>query len=367
MIGGLERVVQLLAQGQARAGYDAHVVAILDPSYGGGHPLLDALAASGVTTHRIALPGRAYRMERAAVRQLVRRVEPDIVHTHGYRPDLVDSAAARREGIPTVSTAHGFTGGDWKNRVYERLQRRAYRRSFDAVVVVSRALADRLIRDGVPADRIHIVFNAWQETTPLLDRATAREVLGIAGGEFRIGWVGRLSQEKGPDVLIDALRLLRDLPLGVSMVGAASAEEQQALLARARRLGVADRITWHGLVPDASRVFAAFDLFVLSSRTEGTPIVLYEAMAAGVPIVATRVGGVPDAVSPAEAALVPAANPVALAAAIRSVYRDSAAAQARVRRARQRVLREFSVPPWVRRYEAVYQLVTRRAVGGVPA
>ncbi|HEV2671131.1 MAG TPA: glycosyltransferase family 4 protein [Gemmatimonadales bacterium] len=361
IVGGLERVVQLLAQGQARAGYDVHVTGLVNPA-APDHPLLETLAASGVTTHPIGLPGRAYRQERAAMRELYRRLAPDVVHTHGYRPDVMDAAPARREGIPTVTTVHGFTGGDWKNRLYERLQRRAYRRAFDAVIVVSNALASRLIRDGVPADRIHILQNVWQETAPPLNPATARQLLGVAVDGFRLGWVGRLSPEKGADVLIDALPLLSDLPLGVSIVGEGAAVAQRSLLDRATRSGggVGLRIRWHGLVPDASRLYKAFDVFVLSSRTEGTPIVLFEAMAAGVPIVATRVGGVPDVLTAAEALLVPSANPAALAAAIRAVYQDPAAARARAQRARERLLAEFTVPPWVDRYETVYRLVIRK-------
>jgi glycosyltransferase involved in cell wall biosynthesis len=360
VIGGLERVVQLLAQGQARAGFDVHVTGIVNPACP-DHPLLETLAANGVTTHPIGLSGRAYRQERAATRELYRRLAPDLVHTHGYRPDVVDAAPARSEGIPTVTTVHGFTGGDWKNRLYERLQRRAYRRLFDAVVVVSRALVGRLVLDGVPASRVHVVNNAWQETAPPLDRDTARQSLGLGPEEFRIGWVGRLSREKGPDVLIDALRLLQDLPLGVSIVGDGTVSEQQSLVARAKRLGVAERITWHGLVREAARAFSAFDVYVLSSRTEGTPLVLFEAMAAGVPIVATRVGGVPDVLSVAEAALVPSANPVALAAAIRAVYRDPATARSRAERARARLCARFTVSPWLRRYETVYRTVTHTA------
>ena len=111
----------------------------------------------------------------------------------------------------------------------------------------------------------------------------------------------------------------------------------------------------------AARQFAAFDVFVLSSHTEGTPIVLFEAMAAGVPIVASRVGGVPDVVSSAEAVLVPPGDPVALAEAIRSIYRDDAAARARAQRARGRLLADFTVPPWITRYDAIYRLVTDKA------
>src|SRR6266566_247913 len=360
-IGGLERVVQLLAHGQARDGADVHVAVVLEPG-SSDHALVASLAAGGITPHPIAVPGRAYLRERTAILDLARRIHPDVVHTHGYRPDVVDATPARRMGIPTVTTVHGFTGGNWRNRLYECLQRRAYR-SFDAVIVVSRPLKEQLLRNRVPADRIHVVQNTWQETAPPLDRSTARRGLGVSAEGFRIGWVGRLSAEKGPDVLLDALVHLTHLPLSVSIVG--NGQEQQSLLARAKRLGIEQQIRWHGVVPDAARYFAAFDVFVLSSRTEATPIVLFEAMAAGVPIVAAHVGGVPDVVSSAEAALVPPADPVALAAAIRAVYRDPAVARTRAQRARERLLTDFTVPPWISRYDAIYRLVTHTTPAAV--
>jgi len=356
-VGGLERVVQLLAHGQARAGDDVHVAAVLDQAHA-GHPLLDALAAGGVTTHVIVLPGRRYWRERAAILELGGRLRPVVVHTHGYRPDVVDAAAARRLGIPTVTTVHGFTGGDWKNRLYERLQRRAHRR-FDAVVAVSRPLVEQLIESGVPAHRVHLVQNAWQETAPPLDHPAARRALGLREDGFLIGWVGRLSSEKRPDLLLDALVHLTDLPVTVSVIG--NGPEHRSLAARARRLGVERLVRWHGTVPDAGRCFAAFDVFVLSSHTEGTPIALFEAMAAGVPIVATRVGGVPDVVSPVEAALVTPDDPVALALAIRAVYGNPGAGRERVQRARARLRRDFTTPPWLDRYAAIYRLVSRAA------
>src|SRR2546426_2290007 len=126
-VGGLERVVHLLAHGQVSAGDDVHVAAVVDPACP-HHPFLTTLASGGVTTHPIVLPGRAYRRERAAITELCRHLRPHVVHTHGYRADVLDAGAARRLGIPTVTTVHGFTGGGWKNRFYERLQRRAYRR-----------------------------------------------------------------------------------------------------------------------------------------------------------------------------------------------------------------------------------------------
>jgi glycosyltransferase involved in cell wall biosynthesis len=133
-------------------------------------------------------------------------------------------------------------------------------------------------------------------------------------------------------------------------------------MALASRLGVSDRICWHGPVPDASTLFTAFDGLVLSSRTEGIPIVLLEAMAAGTPIVASKVGGVPDMLSDSEALLVPPEDSAALAAALDALRADPAGAAARAAAARVRLEREFALAPWLRRYEALYQsLADRRA------
>src|SRR5213596_1047289 len=113
-VGGLERVVHGLACGLRGAGHEVHVVAVLaspvsSPSF------LTPLAAADVQTHPLVVPARAYLRERRAIAELCRSVRPDVVHTHGYRPDVVDAGVARSQGLPTVTTVHGFTGGGWRN------------------------------------------------------------------------------------------------------------------------------------------------------------------------------------------------------------------------------------------------------------
>jgi len=355
-IGGLERVVTLLGAAQQDAGCDVHIAAVLTDG-GFDHPFLAAAHAARVAgVHPILVPPRGYLRERRAIGALTKRLVADVIHTHGYRPDLIAAAGPLPPGGHVlVSTVHGFTGGDWKNRCYEWLQVHAYRR-FDAVVAVAESVGGRLRESGVPPRRVFVVPNAWRETVTPLDRIAARRLLGLPDEEFVVGWVGRLSFEKGPDVLVDAVGRLRDLPLTVAVLGGGRA--RAVLEQRAGEQGLNGQVRWYGVVPEAMRLFAAFDVFVLSSRTEGTPMVLFEAMAAGVPIVATRVGGVPDVVSTAEAALVTPDDPLALATAIRAVYHDRAAAERRAAAARIRLEREFGVAPWLDRYEAVYGLVT---------
>lgn len=347
--GGLERVVTMLAVAQRAAGVDARVVAVLDRA--GAHPFVERLAAHGVPVQALVVSRRGYLEERRAIAALAATAPDTVVHTHGYRPDVIAASAARRAGRATVSTVHGFTGGGWRNRIYEALQVRALRRA-DAVVAVAATVARRLEGQGVPPARLATLANAFAPYPDLLDRAAARAALGVAPDAVQVAWVGRVSHEKGADVLVRALPALADLPVRVSIVGDGPA--RGAVEAEAARLGVADRLQWHGMVAGAGRFLRAFDAFVLSSRTEGTPIALLEAMAAGVPIVATRVGGVPDVVTSDHAELVPSEQPDALAAAVRATLASPAAARARAGRAAARVADAYGVSPWVASYDRIY-------------
>jgi glycosyltransferase involved in cell wall biosynthesis len=253
--------------------------------------------------------------------------------------------------LTTVTTAHGRTGGSWKITLYERLQDRAFSR-FDAVAVVSRPLLEYLSSRGVDRSRLHLVPNGWMgSAVPSLDRGAARAALGAGVDEMHVGWAGRVSAEKGPDVLVDAMVLMRGENVSASVLGDGALLDGMRERSRAAHAS----ITWHGAKPNASRYFPGFDVFVLSSRTEGTPIALFEAMAAEVPIVATAVGGVPAVVSENEALLIPSEDPQALADAIRRVRSEPEMARARATRARRRLERDFSVASWLREYAKVYE------------
>lgn len=345
-------MVRALVLGARGSKVEARVAAVI-PSGRPDHSFVRAFRDTGVEVFTIEVPRRGYLKEREGVARLCRTLHPDVVHTHGYRADVLDAPVARSLGIPVVSTVHGFTRGDTKNRFYQWLQRRALRR-FDAVVAVSRPLADDLA-GSISRERLYYVQNACCASEPPLDREVACRELRIAPNGFRVGWVGRLSAEKGPDILVEALGQLGDLPLAVSFVG--PGPMRPALEARAAALGVGNRITWHGVVAGAGRFLRAFDVLVLTSRREGTPVVLLEAMAAGVPIIAADVGGVPDVVSSKEALLVPPQDPCALAAALRDILQHPTAARQRAHMARERLEREFGVPAWLGRYEAVYRAV----------
>jgi len=340
----------MLAQAQRRAGHRVVVAPTLSAPEEGEH-FLASLAGSDIEVEPLSVPRRSYLREAALIRGLCRTRNVSIVHTHGYRSDIVGGHVGRSEGIPIVTTVHGFTGGGWKNRAYEAFDRLAFRR-FDAVVAVSPVMAKSLRAAGVPQRILHVVPNALSPHAAPMTRADARRALKIPDGARVAGWVGRVSREKGVDVFIDAIASLTDPSVRAVILG--DGPERLAEEARARALAPS-RVFWPGVVPEAARYLAAFDLFVLSSRTEGMPMVLLEAMDACVPIVATRVGGIPDMLSPEQAVLVPPNDPPALAAAIDAALADPAASAERARAAQRRQRDEFSVGPWSERYERIYR------------
>jgi glycosyltransferase involved in cell wall biosynthesis len=352
--GGLERVVAMLTPGQKPSG--VHVAAVLTPTDAANHPFVERMKALGVPITTVIAGSKSYIHEYRAIASLASRLDAGIVHTHGYRADVIGTLAARSRGIRAVSTAHGFTGGGFSNRIKERIQCFALRHS-DAVIAVSAPLVGLLASAGVPPEIIRCIPNGFVPATNYYDRPQARARLEIPVESRVVGWVGRLSREKGLDVALDALAQAEpDWRLSVLGDGPESAN----LRRRADDLGITARVTWHGAVQNAGSLLRAFDAFVLSSRTEGTPIALFEAIDARVPIVATAVGGVPDVVTDAHAILVPSEQPRAIAAALAELRRDPTAAVQRTVLARERLVDVFGEARWVDAIESVYEQVLAR-------
>lgn len=347
-------MVLTLSAGQVAAGHRVMVLGSVtrNPE---GQPFWDALKeVPGVHGVPLVLGGRQYLAERRALRKALQDFGADLLHTHGYRPDVLSAPVARALGMPTVTTVHGFTGGGRKNRFYEWLQRRSYRR-FDAVVAVSVKLERELLGRGVENRIIHCLPNAWAPTQQLLSRGEARRHLGLPASGYMIGWVGRLSPEKAPDVAVSALELLskREPHVSLSFVGTGSLKAELERRVSARRME--DRVRWHGVVPGAGRYLPAFDVLLISSWTEGTPMVLFEAMAAQVPIVTTAVGGIPNVVSEREAELVEPGDAEGMSCALLRSLRSTQDVRKRVAAARVRLENDFTVGPWVERYSEIYE------------
>lgn len=346
--GGAESVVRALAR--EYPGQTALAALLPHP---GRHPFVDRLQSEGMEVFELSCGRRRYDREIQALGRILETYRPDVVHTHVYHADVVGYLAARRARIPIVATVHGLTGGDRKNRFYQWLDAKFLRR-FDAVLCVSQLLRNIMLDAGCSEERVHVVPNPVAATSSAGAEA-ARNALCLPAERRAVGWIGRLSVEKGADLFVRTIaRIPPPRPLGV-LIGAGPESERVAQLAM--DLGVRDDIHFAGARPDAADLIRAFDAVVLSSRTEGLPMVLLEALAAGVPVAAFSVGGIPDAVDESTAWLAPAEDVGALATTIQSVLRNPDEARRRSEAAREMAAKRYGAAQWAARLASIHRHV----------
>lgn len=352
-VGGAETLVFQMARGLDRARF-APAVAVL----GALGPMGAEMRAAGLEVVALERFGRPFRLARLlpALAALMRERRVRIVHTHLYHANYYGRLAALLAPVPVrVASVHNLYDRvkphrRWANRwLGERTQ----------VVLAgsARVRADILRWDGIPAARVRVLpygIDLAPYGEPR-DRGGARAALGLPSGAPVIGTVGRLEPQKGHDLLLEAFaRLRRERPEArLLLVG--DGRERAALEGLAARLGVAEGVRFLGTRRDLPALLPALDAFAFPSRWEGTPLALIAAMAAGVPVVATPVGGVPTVVEEGRTGrLVPVEDVPALAAALGGLLDDPAASRSLAERGRAHVLAHCSVEAMVGELEALY-------------
>jgi glycosyltransferase involved in cell wall biosynthesis len=293
---------------------------------------------------------------------LVRGFRPDVIHGYLFGPNLFAALAGRLCGVPVVCVAKRNVDA-FETRRQIAVQRLAHRLATH-VTAVSREVAASSAALGVPPQRITVIENGVDVSR--FDGATRRDALpGLPpapAGVPLIGSVGCLAPRKDYGTLLAALAgLARRHDFRCAIAG--DGPDRAALEARAAELGVADRVAFLGERSDVDRLLPAFDLFTLSSREEGIPNALLEAMAAARPCVATRVGGNAEVLEDGRTGwLVPPQDPGALAGALADALERPAEAARRGAAARAAMIAERSIDAMVRRHEAFYL----RALGLAP-
>lgn len=253
------------------------------------------------------------------VRQLIRNQRADAIFCHGYKAVLIGLLAARREGAAAIGVSRGYTAESRRVRLYEMVDRRAIR-WMDRVVCVSEAQAETMRRAGVAPGKITVIPNSvdasrFGESSP--GRRAELAARFPRPPRWIVGAAGRLSPEKGFDVLIEAADqvLRREPDAGFLVYGEGALRNE--LERRIAEHGLSDRFLLVGFCDQLDSVMPNLDLFVQSSHSEGMPNVLLESLAAGVPIVATNVGGTAELVGDERhGRLVAAGDAPALAEAI---------------------------------------------------
>jgi glycosyltransferase involved in cell wall biosynthesis len=249
----------------------------------------------------------------ARLLDLCRRLDVRLWHGHDYKSNLFGLWLRRFVPMRLVTTAHGWVKHTARTRIYYAVDRLCLPR-YDHVIAVSPDLYERVRGLGIPRERCSLLNNAVDADTfrrrSDASEATLRRRFAVPRGRSVVGAAGRLGTEKGFDVLIRAVHALAARGFDFELWIAGTGEEEDRLRALCGDLGIADRVRFLGFVADMVELFEALDVFVLSSRREGLPNVLLEAMAMGVPVVATGIAGAPEAVRDGENGLLSAPDDV---------------------------------------------------------
>ncbi len=300
---------------------------------------------------------------RAAVRELAGRLgelDAEVLCCHGYKANLLGRPAARRAGVPAVAVSRGWTGENFKIRLYERLDRFTLGWT-DRVVCVSQAQADKVRRAGVPRRRVRVIRNAIRADRFAEPQPRDRELLQSffpKPPRVVVGAAGRLSPEKGFGVLVRAAERVCRERTDVGFVVFGDGPLRDRLRTDIARAGLGGRFALAGLRGDLDALMPHLDLVALPSFTEGLPNVVLEAMAAAVPVVATAVGGTPEVVEDGvTGSLVPAGDADALAVGILQILNSPRRLSIGLR-GRERVLRHFTFEAQARQYEQLFRELT---------
>lgn len=301
-----------------------------------------------------------------ALIRTTRRYRPAIVHTHTAKAGALGRLAALIAVRPRPAIVHTYHGhvlegyfGPLVSRAYRLVERLLARRS-DRLVAVSEATADDLARLGVaPREAFRVVPLGLDLTRfdDLADGAGAglRSRLGVGPDEVLVAFVGRLVPIKRLDVLLRAFARLGEAQPSLRLVIVGDGELRDQLVRLGAELGLGNTVSFIGLTTEIAEVAAAADIAVLSSDNEGTPVSLIEAAAAGVPAVATAVGGVADVVDAGTGILVPPGQPEALAAGLARLAADAPLRERMGRRARDHVRERYAVERLLGDIDALYR------------
>jgi glycosyltransferase involved in cell wall biosynthesis len=351
-VGGGQAIALRLAQAARERGHETSVVS---PSPG---PFLELVEAAGIRAEVVPL-GRAARLD--GVRLLARRLRAEraeLLHTHTlFAGNLLGRLAARLAGVPVL--AHMHTENYFRRQaVVEPAQRaldNATARLCRRIVAVSESTRRALEAQGYPGERLVVVHNG----VDLPDGAGGglRGELGIDPDAFVVGHIGRLSPYKGQRELLEALATLpadvHAVLIGIDHESGGS--YRQLLETEAARLGLGSRVHFVGYREQAGDLIADFDLLALPSWIEGLPLVVLEAMARAKPVVASRVGGLPELVAEGSTGLlVPPRDVAALAAALAGLTGDRERARRLGEAGRARVVAEFSAQAMADRFLEIY-------------
>jgi glycosyltransferase involved in cell wall biosynthesis len=345
--GGAQAALLRLLKGIDRERFSPAVACL----YNGNGAVAEEIRPLGIDVFDARMRHKADLLALLRLYRHIRRTHPTILHASLFHANLPGRILGRLAGVPIIICSERTMAmeSEWRYRA-----NRWTIGLVDRVVAVSNNVRDFCVSHiGLPTEKLVVIHNGVElPRKPMPSPQEARSQLGLPTDEPLVGTVSRLEPVKGIAILIQAL--LHIDPIHLVIIG--DGLERAALEALADDLGVNNRIHWAGHRRDVERLLPAFDLFVQPSLHEGLPNTVLEAMAAGLPVAATSVGGTPEVVvDGATGLLVSPRNPEALAQAITTLLRDSDLRRKMGRAGQERVARHFSVERMVQQTQDLYE------------
>lgn len=292
------------------------------------------------------------------LKQMVQRHSYDLIHTHGYLADILGFLVSKYLKIPIISTCHGFINENAKLSIYNNLDRLVLNK-FTKIITVSKSIRDELIHKGVEDNIISVIENCPAVGSSCRDiinsRNTIRTENNIGSQELILGYVGRLSSEKGISYLIEAIASPKCRSFSFKLLIIGEGQQRVALESLAVSLNIADKVVFMGFQNNVDEWLTAIDVLVLPSLTEGTPMILLEAMSQGVPCIASAVGGIPQVIdSGVDGILVAPGEPNEISAAIYSICTDTDKRKYLSDNAKQKIALKYNIANWTAKIEREY-------------
>lgn len=318
--------------------------------------LADESRARGYPTYVIPLEHTVDMRWVRQARKMVVSERIDVMHANEFAMNTYCALVSAITNVPCIATVHGknYSSDRWHRRAaYRVVARRA------KLIAVSDDIKDFLAtKVGIPASRITTITNGidvHRYSSAQSSRAVLRNELGLAADQPVIGCVGRLESVKGHTYLIRAARAVCQRHLRAMFVLAGQGQLREALEREVSELGLSQNVSFLGYRDDVSSVLAALDIFVLPSLSEGLPLSLLEAMAAGTPVVASNVGGIPEVISDGYSGLLADSGDAAsIAGKLLALLDNPALGKTLAKNARAVVLDRFGIDAMVCAYEELY-------------
>jgi glycosyltransferase involved in cell wall biosynthesis len=355
---GVKRLFAWMIPRFDRARYDVSLVSLRKKDL--SEETLDALGVDISYLHRSKFDPATF----FDLLEIVDRKKVDVLHLHGYGATTFGRAVAAYRGIPAVLHEHAnLTDTPWFQKAADRL----LEPFTDIAIAVSESTAEFVVKARqMPPEKTRVVYlgaplDEFARERSEQERSAIRAELAIGREEIALGTITRLHDSKGNEYLVDAARLVVDQRPQAKFLLFGEGPLLEPLQQQAARLGLGDRFVFGGFVKDVAAVLAAFDISVFPSLWEGTPLTVFEAMAAGKPIVATDADGLLDVLTDErDALIVPKRDAAALAAKIVRLI-DSPEERARLSANARETSREYDIAAFVRKMERLYDLLHARS------